>query len=121
MNVKLLLAFFILLSIPDISSGRGDRRKECKLEQKIKRRHRSIIEQPIHVFLDEFYLNIEQESSTGLLSYTATIKDISTGEIIQTLTTTGDSYFDISHLLSGEYYIEIDLKSMLLCGSFFIQ
>ena len=40
---------------------------------------------------------------------------------IETLTTAGTTYINISNLIPAEYNIEIDLESMLLYGTFVIQ
>jgi len=40
---------------------------------------------------------------------------------METLTTAGTTYINISNLIPAEYNIEIDLESMLLYGTFVIQ
>lgn len=121
MKAKLLLSFFIFLSISQITIGKDHPKTQkiaLKCHKKIQRR--SIIEQPLYAFIDAFGIFIEQDSSLEAFSYTTTITNMDTGEIIEIFTVTGDSYCNTNNLYPGEYSIEIDLRDMTLYGSFTI-
>lgn len=120
MNVKLLLVFLIALSISDITLCSNDKRRECKLEQKVKIERRSTNETLLRVYLDISSISIEQDPFMEPLYYTIIIKSINTGEITTTISATGNTYYNINNLEPGEYYIEIDLEDTLLYGSFTI-
>ena len=102
MKTKFLLLFFITLAISGIVLGETlNKGIRIELKHHLRKDHRSVIEQPFQVFLR--------------------IKDVNTGKIMETLTTAGTTYINISNLIPAEYNIEIDLESMLLYGTFVIQ
>ena len=123
MKTKFLLLFFITLAISGIVLGETlNKGIRIELKHHLRKDHRSVIEQPFQVFLISPLLSIEQDPSlSDELFYTVRIKDVNTGKIMETLTTAGTTYINISNLIPAEYNIEIDLESMLLYGTFVIQ
>ena len=118
MKTKFLLLFFITLAISGIVLGETlNKGIRIELKHHLRKDHRSVIEQPFQVFLNTPLISIEQDPSlSDELFYT-----VRTGKIMETLTTAGTTYINISNLIPAEYNIEIDLESMLLYGTFVIQ